>query len=103
VRVLLIGDIVGKPGRQIIVRALPGLIQRERLDLWSWPTRRNAAGAPGLTPAIYHELLAAGVDCITPATISIAATKSPACFNSQPNIVKPANFPPQAARPRVAS
>ena len=59
-RVLLIGDIVGKPGRQIIVRCLPGLIQRERLDLVV-ANAENAAGGSGLTPAIYRELLAVGV------------------------------------------
>ena len=60
-RLLFIGDIVGKPGRQIIVRALPGLIAREQLDLVV-ANAENAAGGSGLTPAIYHELIAAGVD-----------------------------------------
>jgi len=95
VRVLLIGDIVGKPGRQIIVRCLPGLIQRERLDLVV-ANAENAAGGSGLTPAIYRELLAAGVDCITLGDHIYRRNEIAGVLNSQPNIVKPANFPPQA-------
>ena len=94
-RVLLIGDIVGKPGRQIIVRCLPGLIQRERLDLVV-ANAENAAGGSGLTPAIYRELLAAGVDCITLGDHIYRRNEIAGVLNSQPNIVKPANFPPQA-------
>ncbi len=94
-RVLLIGDIVGKPGRQIIVRCLPGLIQRERLDLVV-ANAENAAGGSGLTPAIYRELLSVGVDCITLGDHIYRRNEIAGVLNSQPNIVKPANFPPQA-------
>jgi 2',3'-cyclic-nucleotide 2'-phosphodiesterase len=95
VRVLLIGDIVGKPGRQIIVRCLPGLIQRERLDLVV-ANAENAAGGSGLTPAIYRELLSVGVDCVTLGDHIYRRNEIAGVLNSQPNIVKPANFPPQA-------
>ena len=47
-RILLIGDVVGKPGRQIIVQALPGLIARERLDLVI-ANGENSAGGSGVT------------------------------------------------------
>ncbi len=94
-RVLLIGDIVGKPGRQIIVRCLPGLIQRERLDLVV-ANAENAAGGSGLTPVIYNELLASGVDCITLGDHIYRRNEIAGILNSKTNIVKPANFPPQA-------
>ncbi|MFH1265704.1 MAG: YmdB family metallophosphoesterase, partial [Planctomycetota bacterium] len=55
-RLLLIGDIVGKPGRQIVLKALPGLRLEERLD-FVVANAENAAGGSGLTPAIYHELM----------------------------------------------
>ena len=54
-RLLLIGDIVGKPGRQIVCRALPLLIEREKLDLVI-ANGENAAGGSGITPMIYEEL-----------------------------------------------
>ena len=63
-RILLIGDIVGKPGRQICTQALRGLRAEENLDLVV-ANAENAAGGSGITPEIYHELIAAGVDGIT--------------------------------------
>ena len=63
-RLLLIGDIVGKPGRDICVQAIRGLRAEERLDLVV-ANAENAAGGSGLTPEIYHELIAAGIDGIT--------------------------------------
>ena len=59
-RLLLIGDIVGKPGRQICTRALGKLRIEEKLDLIV-ANAENAAGGSGITPVIYHELIAAGI------------------------------------------
>ena len=63
-RILLIGDIVGKPGRQICTQAMRGLRAEEKLDLVV-ANAENVAGGSGLTPEIYHELIAAGIDGIT--------------------------------------
>jgi 2',3'-cyclic-nucleotide 2'-phosphodiesterase len=95
VRLLLIGDIVGKPGRQIVVRALPGLIQTEQLDLVV-ANAENSAGGSGLTPANYQELIAAGVDCVTLGDHIYRRREIINVLESRPNIVKPANFPPNA-------
>ncbi|MBX7071549.1 MAG: TIGR00282 family metallophosphoesterase [Pirellulales bacterium] len=94
-RILLIGDIVGKPGRQIVVRALPGLIQRESLDLVI-ANAENAAAGTGLTPAIYEELISAGVDGITLGDHIYKRNEIIGTLESEENIVKPANYPPQA-------
>lgn len=94
-RILLIGDVVGKPGRQIIQRALGGLVAREGLDLVI-ANAENAAGGSGLTPAIYRELLAAGVDCITLGDHIYRRGEIVDILRTQPNIVKPANFPTEA-------
>jgi metallophosphoesterase (TIGR00282 family) len=95
VRILLIGDIVGKPGRQIVVRALNGLIKQERLDLVI-ANAENSAGGSGCTPEIYRELTAAGVDCITLGDHIYRRCEINPILQSQTNIVKPANFPPEA-------
>lgn len=92
---LLIGDVVGKPGRQIICRALRGLIERERLD-FVVANAENAAGGSGLTPEIYRELLAAGVDAITLGDHIYRRREINPVLESATNIVKPANFPPEA-------
>jgi metallophosphoesterase (TIGR00282 family) len=95
VRVLLIGDIVGKPGRQIVARAVKKLIERENLDLVV-ANAENAAGGSGLTPANYQELISAGVDCITLGDHIYRRREIIDVLESQPNIVKPANYPPAA-------
>lgn len=94
-RIMLIGDIVGKPGRQIVVRSLKGLIQERGLDLVV-ANAENAAGGSGLTPANYQELIAAGVDCITLGDHIYKRKEIASVLNGKPNIVKPANFPPDA-------
>jgi metallophosphoesterase (TIGR00282 family) len=94
-RVLLIGDVVGKPGRQIINRGLRGLIAREKLSLVI-ANGENAAGGSGITPSNYQEFLTAGVDCVTLGDHIYKRREIESVLNSQPNIVKPANFPAAA-------
>jgi metallophosphoesterase (TIGR00282 family) len=100
-RIMLIGDIVGKPGRQIVVRALPTLIERERLDLVI-ANAENAAGGSGITPQMYHELIAAGVDCITLGDHIYKRAEIIDILNREENILKPANFPAEAPGRDVA-
>jgi metallophosphoesterase (TIGR00282 family) len=94
-RLLFIGDIVGKPGRKIVVQAVPHLIARERLDLVIVNGENSAAGS-GITPDIHRELIAAGVDCITLGDHIYKRREIAATLESEANIVKPANFPPSA-------
>ncbi len=100
-RILLIGDIVGKPGRQIVVQAVPLLIQSESLDLVV-ANAENAAGGSGLTPAIYQELVAAGVDAVTLGDHIYRRSEIEPILSGKPNIVKPANFPAEAPGREVA-
>ncbi len=95
VRLLLIGDIVGKPGRSIVCRALPGLVEREALDLVV-ANAENAAGGSGITPANYRELVAAGVDCVTLGDHIYRRREIAPILERETNIVKPANFPATA-------
>jgi 2',3'-cyclic-nucleotide 2'-phosphodiesterase len=95
VRILLIGDIVGRPGRQIVVRALPGLIREQRLDLVI-ANAENSAGGSGLLPDQYRELIAAGVDCVTMGDHIYRRKELYSVLSTESNIVKPANFPPNA-------
>jgi metallophosphoesterase (TIGR00282 family) len=95
VRILHIGDIVGKPGRRIVVKAIPALIERERLDLVI-ANAENAAGGSGLTPEIYRELITAGVDGITLGDHIYRRREICDVLDRESNIVKPANYPPQS-------
>jgi 2',3'-cyclic-nucleotide 2'-phosphodiesterase len=95
VRILLIGDIVGKPGRRVVCRAVPLLVEREGLDLVI-ANGENAAGGSGITPEIYEELIAAGVDGITLGDHIYRRREICDVLQSRENIVKPANYPPEA-------
>jgi metallophosphoesterase (TIGR00282 family) len=92
VRFLFIGDIVGKPGRDIVCRAVKGLVARHSLDLVV-ANAENAAGGSGLTPAIYRELIHAGIDAVTLGDHVYRRKEIYSVLESESNIVKPANLP----------
>lgn len=94
-RLLLIGDVVGKPGREIITRAMRGLRVEEELDLVV-ANAENAAGGSGLTPAIYHELITAGIDCMTMGDHVYRRREIFSILQTERRIVRPANFPRDA-------
>src|SRR5436853_4750482 len=94
-RLLLIGDIVGKPGERIVTRALPALRRRESLDLVI-ANAENSADGSGIAPSIYRKLIAAGVDCITLGDHIYRRSEIASILQSENNIVKPANFPASA-------
>jgi 2',3'-cyclic-nucleotide 2'-phosphodiesterase len=95
VRLLLAGDVVGKPGRQLVTRAMPGLRVEEQLD-FIVVNAENAAGGSGLTPAIYQELISAGVDCITMGDHVYRRHEIFPILHSEARIVRPANYPHEA-------
>ena len=94
-RILFICDIVGKPGREMVCQAVPGLICRAKLDL-VLANAENAAGGSGLTPAIYRELIAKGVDGITLGDHVYRRRAIYSVLEARSNIVKPANLPPES-------
>ncbi len=63
-RICVIGDIIGKPGRQAVTHLLPELREEFALDMVIANGENTAAGA-GLTPSLAEELLGGGVDVIT--------------------------------------
>lgn len=93
--ILLIGDIVGRPGKQIVQRALPGLRMEAALDLVI-ANAENVAGGSGLTPKIFAELRAAGVDCVTMGDHIYRRSEIETILDTGHPIVKPANFPRSA-------
>ena len=94
-QVLVIGDIVGKPGRRIVTETVGKLRSLGRVDLVI-ANGENAASGSGMTPAIYRELIEAGVDCITMGDHIYRRKEIRTVLESESNIVKPANFPASA-------
>jgi len=95
VRILFIGDVVGKPGREIVRRAVAGLVIELDLDLVV-ANGENAAGGSGITPSIYRELIAAGVDAVTLGDHVYRRKEIYAVLEGETNIVKPANLPSES-------
>ena len=63
-RILFVGDVVGRSGRTVVSERLPGLVRDWKLDLVV-VNGENAAGGFGITEAIYRELIEAGADAVT--------------------------------------
>ena len=63
-RILMIGDIIGQPGRRAIGRILPDLRRELAIDMVV-ANGENAAGGFGITPETAEELLDSGVDVLT--------------------------------------
>jgi metallophosphoesterase (TIGR00282 family) len=95
VRILFIGDIVGKPGVEIVVRSIRGLRRQESIDLVI-ANGENSDSGSGITPAIYRKLIAAGVDCVTLGDHIYRKKDIIPILEQQDNIVKPANYPDEA-------
>jgi hypothetical protein len=100
-RILLIGDIVGKPGRLICTRAIAGLRMEERLDLVV-ANAENVAGGSGLTPEIYRELMSSGIDVITMGDHVYRRREIFSLFAHETRLLRPANYPNDAPGPEVA-
>ncbi|MGQ9505036.1 MAG: TIGR00282 family metallophosphoesterase [Thermogutta sp.] len=94
-RLLLVGDVVGKPGRRIVTQALPLLRRHCHLD-FIVVNAENAAGGSGLTPELFYEIIEAGANCITMGDHIYARRQLEAVLRSDSRIVRPANYPPDA-------
>lgn len=92
-RALLLGDIVGRPGRQALAERLPGLRERLALDLVI-ANGENAAGGIGLTPPTYREIRASGVDIVTSGNHIWRYADLYPSLNKEANLLRPANMPP---------
>ena len=100
-RLLFLGDVVGKPGRQVVVNHLPDLRARWALDCVI-VNGENAAGGFGITESICAEILGAGADVITLGNHSFDQREALVFIEREPRLLRPANLPqgtPDAARP----
>ena len=94
-RILFIGDVVGKAAVELVCRAIPGYRRQESIDLII-VNGENACKGSGITPAIYRDFIKAGVDCLTLGDHIYRKKEIIPTLESQDNIVKPANYPATA-------
>lgn len=92
-RILVIGDIIGKPGRQAVQQLVPELRQKYGLDIVI-ANGENAAGGLGLTPGTAEELLDAGIDVITSGNHIWHHKEITSYLDGDVPVLRPLNYPP---------
>lgn len=91
-KLLFLGDIVGRSGRTAVQAELPGLIERDGYDVVI-ANGENAAGGFGITEAILHDLMDCGVDAVTLGNHAWDQREALVFIERAPNLVRPINFP----------
>jgi 2',3'-cyclic-nucleotide 2'-phosphodiesterase len=91
-RLLFLGDIVGRAGRNAVIEALPRLISRYKLD-FVVINGENAAGGFGITEAIHQDLLDAGADVVTLGNHAFDQRETLVFIERQDRLLRPLNYP----------
>ena len=92
-RVMMIGDVVGKPGRRAVKQMVPQLRREHDLDLVV-ANVENAAGGLGVTPETAEEFIEAGVDVLTTGNHAWSKREIFPYMESEFPIIRPVNYPP---------
>ena len=91
-RLLFLGDVVGRSGRKVVLDALPGLRRRYMLD-FVIVNAENSAGGFGVTEKICEELIEAGADAVTLGNHAFDQKDALVFIERQPRLIRPLNFP----------
>jgi 2',3'-cyclic-nucleotide 2'-phosphodiesterase len=92
VRILFIGDIVGRPGRDLVRKGLAGLVEHHRADL-AIANVENAAAGFGITREIGDELLDRGLHVMTSGNHIWDKKEALGYIGTEPRLLRPANYP----------
>ncbi len=90
--ILMIGDIVGHPGRAILKKALPAVFRKHEID-YCVANVENAAGGFGVTKEVCDEILDAGVDCLTSGNHIWDKKEILGVVDLIPQLLRPLNYP----------
>src|SRR5258707_14814956 len=91
-RILFIGDVIGKPGRDVVAEELPRLREALKLDFVIL-NGENLAGGFGVTKAIANEMFALGVDCITTGNHWLDQKEILTFIGDEDRLLRPGNLP----------
>ncbi len=91
-RILFVGDIVGRSGRTVVTERLPRLVRDWKLDLVI-ANGENSAGGFGITEAIYREFTEAGVDAVTLGNHAWDQKEALVFIERAPRLIRPLNYP----------
>ncbi len=91
-RLLFVGDVVGKPGRRALSNLLPGLVDRRAID-YTVVNVENAAGGFGVTPEVMKEFEDLPIDCFTSGNHIWDKREGLQLLEQRPDLLRPANYP----------
>ncbi len=91
-RILFVGDIVGKPGRRILTQRLDGIVAEQRIDLVI-ANCENAAAGFGITPELADRLLKSDVQVLTSGNHIWDKKAILDYVPTEPRLLRPANYP----------
>ncbi len=94
-KLLFIGDIVARPGRELVRRGVRTLVRRHAIDLVV-ANIENAAGGAGITREILDEVLKAGIDVLTSGNHIWDKREVLEFIDNTPRLLRPANYPARA-------
>ena len=92
-KVLFIGDIVGKSGRQAVANLLPKIIKSEKID-FCIANVENAAGGIGITPNVFTEFLKYRIDVLTTGNHVFDKKSVLEIIDKEDRLIRPINYPP---------
>jgi metallophosphoesterase (TIGR00282 family) len=95
-RILSLGDIVGRPGRQILHQKLPGVVRERGVNLVI-ANAENIAGGSGITANLFHKIRSYGVDVVTLGDHVYRKADIVPVLQTSERIVRPANLAAGAA------
>ncbi len=94
-KILFIGDVVGRPGRDALRNHLGHILESRSVDLCIANAENSAAGN-GITPRLGEELLSLNIDVLTSGNHVFDKKEVLPYFAQEPRLLRPANYPPSA-------
>lgn len=91
-RILMLGDIIGRPGRRAVREKLPDIIKRNEVD-FVIANGENASGGKGLVESAAKDLFSSGIDVLTSGNHIWNKKEIFSFIDKYPQILRPANFP----------
>jgi metallophosphoesterase (TIGR00282 family) len=92
-KVLMIGDVVAKPGRIAVLERIQDLREQHDIDL-AIMNAENLAGGFSVTPSLCEQLFASGIDVMSSGNHIFDKKEAIPYIAKQPRLIRPANYPP---------
>jgi 2',3'-cyclic-nucleotide 2'-phosphodiesterase len=92
-KILMIGDVVAKPGRIAVLERIQDLREQHQIDL-AIMNAENLAGGFSVTPTLCEQLFSSGIDVMTSGNHIFDKKEAIEYIRKQPRLIRPANYPP---------